>query len=111
MDAIDGIADSLKAGGSGAGDALGGTYQGGGSAGARSLGSWYAALASAWGGSLDDQAGRITELSQQLSEGQDMPSQTAELTAESMRMQFMSNSASTSVKAVGQALEALARKQ
>ena len=75
------------------------------------LSSWYEAMADAWGGALDDQAGRITELSDAVAGGQDNPSTMTLLTAESMRMQFMANNASTSTNSVGQALESLARKQ
>lgn len=74
--------------------------------------SWYESLARAWGSALDQQAGRIADLSDQInSNGDDMPSQVTILTAESMRMQFLSNNASTSLNAVGQALESLGRKQ
>ena len=77
-----------------------------------SLSSWYEAMARAWGNSLDDQATTIRDLSNQVSEGgQDQPSSMIELTAQSLKMQFMSNNASTSTNSVGQALEALARKQ
>lgn len=73
--------------------------------------SWFAAMARAWGNALDSQATRIAELSDALEGGGDMPSTTVQLTAESMRMQFLSNSASTSNNSVGQALETLGRKQ
>lgn len=73
---------------------------------------WYEALAKAWGQALDEQAADIVDMSQKISEaGEDMPSVTMQLSAESMRMRFLSNAASTSVKSVAQALEALARKQ
>lgn len=74
--------------------------------------SWFEALAGAWGQALDDQAGRIQILSDQIgAQGIDAPSTLVQLTAESLRMQYMSNSESTSVNAVGQALETMARKQ
>jgi hypothetical protein len=74
--------------------------------------SWYAAMARAWGSALDKQAGKLSDLSDQISNaGQDQPSVLTVLTAESMRMQFLSNNASTSMNAVGQALETLGRKQ
>lgn len=73
--------------------------------------SWYEAMAKAWGQTLDAQATRITELSGQISEGGDQPSSVVQLTAESMRMQFLSNNASTSQNSVGQALETLGKRQ
>ncbi len=73
--------------------------------------SWFAALAKAWGNTLDQQATRIAQLSDSLEGGGDMPSTTVQLTAESLRMQFLSNSASTCTNSVGQALETLGRKQ
>lgn len=76
------------------------------------LNSWYEAMAKAWGSALDDQAGRIASMSGQISEaGSDQPSTMTVLTAESMRMQFMSQNASTSMTSIGQALESLGRKQ
>ncbi|WP_020410926.1 hypothetical protein [Hahella ganghwensis] len=78
---------------------------------ASDLGSWYEAMAQAWGNALDNQADRVTTLSEQVGEnGQDNPSTITQLTAESLRMQFLSNNASTATTSVGQALEALARK-
>jgi hypothetical protein len=74
--------------------------------------SWFQAMARAWGASLDKQAGRITEISQTIAEdGKDSPSTIAMLTAESLRMQFLSSNAATANNSVGQALEALSRKQ
>lgn len=75
------------------------------------MGGWFEAMAKAWGNTLDDQAGNVGRLSQQLGAGLDTPSQLTMLSAESMRMRFLSESASTSMKSVAQALEALARKQ
>lgn len=75
------------------------------------LGSWYEAMAEAWGSALDQQAGRITSLSDAVANGQDNPSTITLLTAESLRMQFLSNNSSTATSSVGQALESLARKQ
>ena len=55
--------------------------------------------------------GRIVELSEQIGPGgEDKPSTMAMLTAESMRMNFMANSSSTSTDSVGKALETMARK-
>ncbi|ALN64620.1 MULTISPECIES: hypothetical protein [Lysobacter] len=80
------------------------------SGGGGSGGSWYEALSRAWGQTLDAQASRITELSGSIGGGGDQPSNMVALTAESLRMQFVSNSAATSQNSVGEALNALARK-
>jgi hypothetical protein len=75
-------------------------------------GSWFEALARAWGQTLDQQAARIQNLSEDMgATGEDGPSQIVDLTAESLRMQFLANSQSTSTNSVGQALESMARKQ
>lgn len=81
----------------------------GGSAGGSS--SWYEALSRAWGETLNNQAAVITNLSDQISAGGDQPSNMVELTAQSLKMQFMSNNAATSQNSVGQALETLGKRQ
>ncbi|WP_225737457.1 hypothetical protein [Dyella acidiphila] len=93
--------------------------------------SWFEALAKAWGNALDQQANKVTALSNQVSDGSDAsatgqtgstgsstassgsdnPSVLTQLTAESLKMQFLSTSASTSTNAVGQALSTLGQKQ
>jgi hypothetical protein len=75
--------------------------------------SWFEALARAWGTALDAQASLITTLSDQIDAagGTDQPSLTSQLTAESQRLDFLSNSEASSVNAVGDALQAVARKQ
>ncbi len=73
--------------------------------------SWYEAMAAAWGQTLDNQAQKITEMSADVGSGADQPSQIVQLTAESLRMQFLSNQSATANNSVGQALEAIARKQ
>jgi len=75
------------------------------------IGGWYEAMAKAWGSTLDDQASRITSLSDAVAGGMDNPSTMTLLTTESLRMQFLANNASTATSSVGQALESLARKQ
>ena len=72
--------------------------------------SWYEAMATAWGQTLDNEANTITTMSDGLSAGGDSPSDITKLTAESMRMSFMSQSSSSSLDAVGKALETMARK-
>lgn len=73
--------------------------------------SWFEAMADAWGQALDNQADKIIEMSGGLVEGADNPSQVSMLTAESLKMQFLSNSSHTAITAVGSSLETMARKQ
>lgn len=77
----------------------------------RSDESWFEAMANAWGSALDDQAARIQEQSEEIADGFESPAQITALTAESLRMSFISNSSHTSLTSVGSALETLARKQ
>ena len=78
----------------------------------RSDESWFEAMANAWGSALDAQANRISELGMEVGNGDDdTPAKLTELTAESLRMGFISNSSHTSLTSVGSALETLARKQ
>lgn len=71
---------------------------------------WFEAFASAWGSALDNQANRISARSDMLKDGGDTPSQITMLTAESMRMSFMSQSSHSSLDSVSKALETMARK-
>lgn len=73
-------------------------------------GTWFEALADAWGQTLDGQANRIEQMSSNVGQGGDNPSQITKLTAESMRMSFMAQSSSSSIDSVGKALETMARK-
>lgn len=73
--------------------------------------SWFEAMADAWGQALDNQANTITEMSLALEDGNDSPRQITLLTAESMRMQFLSNSSHTAIASIGSSLETMARKQ
>ncbi len=73
--------------------------------------SWYEAMSRAWGQTLDAQASKITSLSDVIGSGGDQPSNMVKLTAESLKMQFMSNNAATSQNSVGQALETLGKRQ
>ncbi|WP_419815604.1 hypothetical protein [Glacieibacterium sp.] len=72
--------------------------------------SWYEAMATAWGQTLDNQANTISTMSDNLGSGGESPSEITKLTAESMRMGFLSNSSSSSLDSVGKALETMARK-
>ena len=80
------------------------------SAGGGGGGSWFEALATAWGQSLDQEAGRLETMSDSIGNGQEEPSQIALLSAESLRMSFLSQSENTSLSSVGQSLQTMARK-
>jgi hypothetical protein len=71
---------------------------------------WYEALAQAWGQAMDNQAGQVESLAQQLNDGNDKPSTIAQLTAESQKMMFLATSEASSVNSVGSSLETMARK-
>ena len=77
----------------------------------REGGSWFEAMADAWGEALNTQAARLENLSEVVANGGDTPADLSTLTAESLRMGFMSNSSHTALTSVGSALESLARKQ
>jgi hypothetical protein len=82
-----------------------------GSGSASGSGSFFEAMARAWGQALDNQAGLIQQKADAVNAGgNDNPSAITELTTESLRMSFLSNSSSTSISSVGQALETMARK-
>ena len=72
--------------------------------------SWFEAFANAWGKALDNQAAVIEQRSDGLSQGGDNPSAITELTAESLKMSFLSNSSHSSLDSIGKALETMARK-
>ncbi len=75
-------------------------------------GSWFEAMADAWGKALDRQASRIETQSAQLGDGGlDTPAAITQLTAESLKMTFLSNSSHTALSSTGSALETMARKQ
>lgn len=74
-------------------------------------GSWFEAMAEAWGQALDRQASKIETQSTQLGDGMDSPSAITQLTAESLKMTFLSNSSHTALSSTGSALETMARKQ
>lgn len=73
-------------------------------------GSWFEAFAQAWGKALDNQASAIQQRSDALDAGGDNPSAITQLTAESLKMSFLSNSSHSSLDSVGKALETMARK-
>ena len=73
---------------------------------------WFEAFAGAWGSALDNQAARIEDQSMRITgeNGDDRPSEITKLTADSMRMSFLSQSSHTSLDSVSKALETMARK-
>lgn len=74
-------------------------------------GNWFEAFAAAWGNALDRQASSIEQRSDLMAnDGGDTPSAITQLTAESMKMSFLSNSSHTSLDSVSKALETMARK-
>jgi hypothetical protein len=74
-------------------------------------GTWFEALARSWGQTLDNQAQRIETMSDNIGNmGTDSPADVTKLTAESLRMSFLSQSSSSSIDSVGKALETMARK-
>ena len=74
-------------------------------------GSWFEAMADAWGKTLDAQASRIETMSNEIGAGNDRPEAITELTGETLKMSFLSNSSHTALTSVGSALETMARKQ
>lgn len=73
--------------------------------------SFFEALAMAWGQALDAQAQQITNLSNEINQSSDNPSELTLLTADSQQFTFLSNSEASSVNAVGDGLATVARKQ
>ncbi len=73
---------------------------------------FFTAMANAWGKTLDRQAGKLQNLATEIGDnGQDKPGMVTQLSAESLRMSFLSQSAHTSLGSLGSALETMARKQ
>lgn len=73
-------------------------------------GSWYQAMAEAWGQTLDRQAADIESLADKVSGGDDKPATVTQLTAESLKMGFLSNSSHTALSSTGEALKTMAQK-
>jgi len=76
-----------------------------------SSGSWFEAMAAAWSKTLEDEAGTITTMSDAIGTGKDDPEAITKLTAETLRMSYLSESSHTALTAVGGALDTMARKQ
>lgn len=73
-------------------------------------GSWYEAMAEAWGQTLDKQATSIEDIAGQISAGDDKPAIITQLSAESLKMGFLSTSSHTALSSTGEALKTMAQK-
>lgn len=73
-------------------------------------GSWFQAMATAWGETLDKQATNIEDLSARVSNGEDKPATITEMSAETMRMGFLSTASHTAISSAGEALKTMAQK-
>lgn len=73
-------------------------------------GTWYQAMAEAWGQTLDKQASTIETMSNQIGGGDDSPATLTVMSAESLKMGFLSQSSHTSLSSVGEALKTMAQK-
>lgn len=73
-------------------------------------GSWLEAMSQVWGRTLDEQAARMEDLSGQITTGNDKPAVVTQLTAESLRMNFLATSSHTGISTAGEALKTMAQK-
>jgi hypothetical protein len=74
-------------------------------------GTWFQAMAEAWGKTLDKQAGKLEELAADIStNGADTPSTLTLMSAESLKMGFLSNASHTALTSTGEALKTMAQK-
>lgn len=73
-------------------------------------GTWYQAMAEAWGQTLDDQANKMESLAGEISNGGDKPSTLTLMSAESLKMGFLSQSSHTAISSTGEALKTMAQK-
>lgn len=72
--------------------------------------SWFESMSDAWGRTLDQQAARIEDLSGSIAGGNDKPEVVTLLSAESLRMGFLSTSSHTAISTAGEALKTMAQK-
>ena len=74
-------------------------------------GTWYQAMAEAWGETLDRQASTLENLSTEIGEGgKDNPSTLTLMSAEALKMGFLSQSSHTTLSSTGEALKTMAQK-
>lgn len=72
---------------------------------------WFEAMAEAWGKTLDAKATEIEQTAAKISGGDDRPATITQMSAQSLQMGFLSQSAHTGISSVGTAMETMARKQ
>jgi hypothetical protein len=72
--------------------------------------SWFEAMADAWGQTLDRQASEIEDIATRISNGDDKPATITDLSAQTLRMGFLSTSAHTAITTAGDALKTMAQK-
>ena len=71
---------------------------------------FFEALASAWANALDTQANALQQDSSAISQdGSDQPSAITQLTADSLKFGFLTQSAQTSISSVGEGESTMAR--
>jgi vacuolar-type H+-ATPase catalytic subunit A/Vma1 len=74
-------------------------------------GTWYQAMAKAWGETLDRQANTLEDLSTKIGNGgEDNPSTLTLMSAEALKMGFLSQSSHTTLSSTGEALKTMAQK-
>ena len=73
-------------------------------------GTWFQAMAEAWGQTLDAEANTLQGLADQISSGGDQPSTLTLMSAESLKMGFLSQSSHTALSSTGEALKTMAQK-
>ena len=74
-------------------------------------GTWYQAMAQAWGETLDRQADTLQGLSNEIGQGgKDNPSTLTQMSAEALKMGFLSQSSHTTLSSTGEALKTMAQK-
>ncbi len=71
---------------------------------------WFQAMAEAWGQTLDNQANKLESLGTQIGEGGDQPSTLTQMSAEALKMGFLSQSSHTALSSTGEALKTMAQK-
>ncbi|RQP21262.1 hypothetical protein [Piscinibacter terrae] len=76
----------------------------------KKAGSWYQAMADAWGQTLDRQASSMETIADKISAGDDKPATITQLSAESLKMGFLSNTSHTALSSTGEALKTMAQK-
>jgi hypothetical protein len=71
---------------------------------------WFESMADAWGQTLNRQAAGIEDLSSRVSGGDDRPATLTDLSAQTLRMGFLSTSSHTAISTAGEALKTMVQK-